>query len=77
MSNLLTEDVSNCRAQDCVNSVAVSHDGQWVASGSDDCRVQFWDAKSGIVQLMLESHGDWGLLSPSRLEYLGLTVLPF
>jgi len=70
VSNLLTEDVSNRRAQDCVNSVAVSHDGQWVASGSDDCGVQFWDAKSGVVQLMLKlkGHEDWGPLSPRSIR---------
>jgi len=63
VSNLLTEDVSNRRAQGCVLSVAVSHNGQWVASGSKDCGVQFWDAKSGIVQLMLKGHKDSGPLS--------------
>ena len=68
VSNLLTEDVSNCRAQDCVNSVAVSHDGQWVASGSYDCGVQFWDAKSGIVQLMLKGHTTGGPLSPRSIR---------
>ena len=68
VSNLLTEDVSNRRAQDWVKSVAVSHDGQWVASGSDDCGVQFWDAKSGIVQLMLEGHTDAGPLSPRSIR---------
>jgi len=62
--NWLTGDVSNRRAQDRVYSVAVSHDGQWVASGSRDGTVQFWDAKSGIVQLMLKGHTDAGPLSP-------------
>ena len=65
--NLLTEDVSNRRTQGWVLSAAVSHDGQWVASGSDDCRVQFWDAKSGIVQLMLEGHASLGPLSPRSI----------
>jgi len=37
-------------------SVAVSHDGQWVVGGSYDGGVQFWDAKSGIVQLMLQGY---------------------
>jgi len=44
-------------------SVAVSHDGQWVVGGSNDGGVQFWDAKSGIVQLMLQGHEQIGLLS--------------
>jgi len=39
-----------------VYSVSVSHDGQWVASGSGDRTVQLWDAKSGIVRLMLQGH---------------------
>jgi len=69
VSNLLTEDVSNRRAQDWVVSVAVSHDGRWVVSGSDDGRVQFWDAKSGIVQLMLKGHTEPGpLVSPRSIR---------
>jgi glucose repression regulatory protein TUP1 len=40
--------------QDYVLSVAVSHDGEWVVSGSKDRGVQFWDAKTGIVQCMLQ-----------------------
>ena len=68
VSNLLTEDVSNRRAQGRVYPVAVSHDGQWVASGSDDCGVQFWDAKSGIVQLMLKGHTTGGPLSPRSIR---------
>ena len=68
VSNLLTEDVSNCRAQDWVKSVAVSHDGRWVASGSDECGVQFWDAKSGIVQLMLKGRDLPGPLSPRSIR---------
>ncbi|KAJ7832067.1 WD40-repeat-containing domain protein, partial [Mycena olivaceomarginata] len=32
---------------DYVLSVAVSHDGEWVVSGSKDRGVQFWDAKTG------------------------------
>ncbi|EKM75143.1 hypothetical protein AGABI1DRAFT_80246 [Agaricus bisporus var. burnettii JB137-S8] len=42
--------------KDCVLSVAVSHDGQWVVSGSKDCGVQFWDAKNAVVQCMLQGH---------------------
>ena len=68
VSNFLTEDVFNRQAQGWVFSVAVSHDGRWVASGSDDRGVQFWDAKSGIVQLMLEGHTDGGPLSPRSIR---------
>jgi glucose repression regulatory protein TUP1 len=50
--------------QDYVLSVAVSHDGQWVVSGSKDRGVQFWDAKSAIVQLMLQGHKNSGALPP-------------
>ncbi|KAF7360141.1 Chromatin associated protein [Mycena venus] len=42
--------------KDYVLSVAVSHDGEWVVSGSKDRGVQFWDAKTGIVQCMLQGH---------------------
>ena len=55
--------------QDYVLSVAVSHDGQWVVSGSKDRGVQFWDAKSAIVQLMLQGHknsGTFPILDPIR-----------
>ena len=68
VSNLLTEDVSNRQAQGWVFSVAVSHDGRWVASGSHDRGVQFWDAKSGIVQLMLTGHNNSGPLSPRSIR---------
>jgi len=46
--------------QDYVLSVAVSHDGQWVVSGSKDRGVQFWDAHSAIVQCMLQGHKNSG-----------------
>jgi len=65
--NWLTGDVSNRRVQNWVFSVAVSHDGRWVASGSYDNTVQFWDAKSGIVQLMLKGHTEAGPLSPRSI----------
>jgi glucose repression regulatory protein TUP1 len=42
--------------KDYVLSVAVSHDGQWVVSGSKDRGVQFWDARSAVVQCMLQGH---------------------
>ncbi|KAI6019839.1 WD40-repeat-containing domain protein [Pisolithus orientalis] len=41
---------------DYVLSVAVSHDGQWVVSGSKDRGVQFWEAHSANVQCMLQGH---------------------
>jgi glucose repression regulatory protein TUP1 len=42
--------------QDYVLSVAVSHDGQWVVSGSKDRMVHFWDARSAAVQCTLQGH---------------------
>ncbi|KAJ7185870.1 WD40-repeat-containing domain protein [Mycena filopes] len=42
--------------KDYVLSVAVSHDAEWVVSGSKDRGVQFWDAKTGVVQCMLQGH---------------------
>jgi glucose repression regulatory protein TUP1 len=42
--------------KDYVLSVAVSHDGAWVVSGSKDRAVLFWDAHSAIVQCMLQGH---------------------
>lgn len=47
--------------KDYVLSVAVSHDGQWVVSGSKDRGVQFWDAKSAVVQCMLQGHKNSGV----------------
>ena len=41
-------------------SVAVSHDGAWVVSGSKDRGVQFWDSRSAIVQCMLQGHKNSG-----------------
>ncbi|KAF5366117.1 hypothetical protein D9757_010934 [Collybiopsis confluens] len=42
--------------KDYVLSVAVSHDGHWVVSGSKDRGVQFWDSKTAVVQAMLQGH---------------------
>ena len=49
--------------KDYVLSVAVSHDGQWVVSGSKDRGVQFWDARSAVVQCMLQGHKNSGAVS--------------
>ena len=55
---------SNRLVQDYVLSVAVSHDGKWVVSGSKDRGVRFWDPKSGIVQFTLDKdHENSGPLS--------------
>ena len=45
--------------KDYVLSVAISHNGQWVVSGSKDRGVQFWD-KNGTAQLMLQGHKNSG-----------------
>ena len=52
-----------------MRSVAVSHDGRWVVSGSDDCGVRFWDAKGAGVQCILQGHNHWGMycLTGSRV----------
>ncbi|KAF8333298.1 WD40-repeat-containing domain protein [Amanita rubescens] len=42
--------------KDYVLSVAISHDGRWVVSGSEDRGVQFWDTRSAAVQCMLQGH---------------------
>jgi len=42
--------------KDYVLSVAVSHDGQWIVSGSKDRGVQFWEQRTAQVQLMLQGH---------------------
>ena len=48
-------------------SVAVSHDGAWVVSGSKDRSVQFWDSKTAIAQCVLQGHknsGEFQVSSP-------------
>ncbi|KAJ3554680.1 hypothetical protein NP233_g12369 [Leucocoprinus birnbaumii] len=46
--------------RDFVLSVAVSHDGRWIASGSKDRGVHFWDAKNlnAVVQCFLGGHAN-------------------
>ena len=41
-------------------SVAVSHDGQWVVSGSKDLGVRFWESHSATVQCVLHGHKNSG-----------------
>src|SRR5262245_5540402 len=40
-----------------VTSMAFSHDGKRLASGSNDCTVKLWDADSGQELLTLKGHG--------------------
>ena len=56
----LMQGIYLCPFQDYVLSVAVSHDGQWVVSGSKDRGVQFWDSRTAIVQCMLQGHKNSG-----------------
>nr|UOP57133.1 putative general transcription repressor [Thecaphora frezii] len=42
--------------KDYVLSVSCSPDGQWVASGSKDRGVQFWDPKTAQTQFVLQGH---------------------
>ena len=42
-----------------VFSAAVSHDGQWVVSGSDDKSVLFWDTRNAQAQFALHGHKHW------------------
>ncbi|KNZ76778.1 General transcriptional corepressor tupA [Termitomyces sp. J132] len=48
--------------KDYVLSVAVSHDGQWVVSGSKDRCVQFWDIRNATLQFVLQGHKNSGTL---------------
>ena len=47
----------NGSVQGYVKCLAVSHDGQWVVTGSPYGLVQFRDAKTWIVQLVLQGYG--------------------
>ena len=40
----------------CVRSAAVSHDSQWMVSGSSDQSVLFWDARNAQAQFALHGH---------------------
>lgn len=71
LSRAVLDDCLTVWEQDYVLSVAVSHDGQWVVSGSKDRGVQFWDAKNAVVQLMLQGHKNSGPLTPSDPTPLG------
>ena len=53
--------------QDYVLSVAVSHDGRWVVSGSKDRGVQFWEAQTAQMQLMLQGHKNSGTTQNGHL----------
>ena len=50
--------MSNCSVQDNVECLAVSHDGRWVMSASDDGRIRFRNAKTWKVQLVLQSYSN-------------------
>jgi WD40 repeat protein/DNA-directed RNA polymerase subunit RPC12/RpoP len=41
-----------------INSVAISPNGKWAASGSDDKTVKIWDLETGECQATLEGHKD-------------------
>ena len=74
------EEASDRLAQGWINSVAVSHDGKWVVSGSDDDEAILWDAETGIPEFVLHGHGNSGRLSPPDLipqVIRKLMVLPF
>jgi hypothetical protein len=60
-----------------VRSVAVSHDHQWVVSGSDDGSVRFWDLRTGEEQLILRGHVDGGTLQCICMHAYMLTYLTF
>ncbi len=42
--------------EDWVNSVAVSPDGKWAASGSNDKLVKIWDLETGECRMTLKGH---------------------
>ncbi|KAG5352184.1 hypothetical protein C0989_003329 [Termitomyces sp. Mn162] len=63
--------------QDYVLSVAVSHDGQWVVSGSKDRCVQFWDIRNATLQFVLQGHKNSGTLRcvALSLHYTNMRVV--
>jgi glucose repression regulatory protein TUP1 len=53
-----------------VSSVAVSHDNQWVVSGSYDQSVRFWDLRTGEAQLILHGH-----TGPGTSQHVGIACV--
>jgi WD40 repeat protein len=45
--------------QNMVSSVAFDPKGETLASGSYDCTVKLWGARSGKLLFTLEGHNDW------------------
>lgn len=45
-----------------VSSVAVSSNGRWIVSGSEDHTMQFWNRETGELQRVIEAHQDEGML---------------
>ena len=45
--------------KDWVRSLAVGHDGQWLASGSEEKSVLFWDVQNAQLQFALHGHQSW------------------
>jgi WD40 repeat protein len=48
------------KSKERVSSIAVSQDGEWIVSGHRNGEVQFWDARTRELQLMLRGHKDTG-----------------
>ena len=45
--------------RDSIRALDVSHDGQWIASGSRDQTVILWDATTNSPSQTLSGHSDW------------------
>ena len=53
-----SERVASCCCAQGVTSVAISHDGSTIVSGSEDKTLRVWDAASGNVRATLEGHSE-------------------
>ncbi|KAI0410771.1 vegetative incompatibility protein HET-E-1 [Xylaria grammica] len=40
-------------------SIAISSDGRWLASGSEDCTIKVWDVTMGACTQTFEGHSGW------------------
>ncbi|MDC0934890.1 NB-ARC domain-containing protein [Pirellulales bacterium] len=44
---------------EAVRSLAITHDGRWAVSASNDCTLRMWDLQTGAEEATLQGHTGW------------------